>query len=191
MDDKWAYPSDVREWLSDFGGEEDDPLTLGTSEQMETFLDECESAVDYYRSRIARAPIDYTLTKLAIRQCETLITTLEKEPEDEMYPQYENDELRIARDLLFSLQLRPIPPTSKSGRPEKTEELILVGRMANAYLKVFNRMPPKSNTSAFAECISKTFETCGIDAQPQNLIYKVIDGKGKNPRWGDAINNLP
>ena len=157
---------------------------------METFLDECERAVDYYQWRKKRESIDYSNTKIAIKQCEALIATLEKDCVDDIELYYEDNELRKAQDLLESLVLRSPPITSKPGRPEKTDELVLVGQMANAYLEVFGQMPPKSKTSSFAECVIKTLEACGIDAQPQNLIYKVVDGKGKNSRWGEAINNL-
>ena len=155
MDDRWVYPEEVREWLSDFGGETDDPLALGTPRQMETFLDECERAVDYYQWRKKRESIDYSNTKIAIKQCETLIATLEKDCVDDIELYYEDNELRKAQDLLESLVLRSPPITSKPGRPEKTDELVLVGQMANAYLRFLVKCLPNPKQAHSRNALSK------------------------------------
>jgi len=190
MPDSWSYPPEEREWLSDFGGAPGEAGTIGTPAEVEAFLVECEEAVALYLTYFERPQHDPSLTAQAFYHCEKLVEALKQASLKPTQPFEEDEELRAATDLLEQLVFR-LPSKQKSGRPQKTLELQLVGRMANAHLEIFNRMPPKSISSPFAECVIRTLNICNIDAQAQNLIYKVIAGKGKNPTWGEAINNLP
>lgn len=189
MPNSWKYPTEEREWLSDFGGDHEEKGIIGTSAEMEEFLVRCEHSVADYLASRERPRRDPVLMEKAFHQCELLVEALKRASPEPEYPWDEDIELRVATDLLETLAVQ-LPPRQKSGRPKKKLELRLVGQMANAYIEVFKRKPPKSISSPFAECVIRTLKICQIDAQAQNLIYKVLDGKGKNPGWGEAINNL-
>ena len=190
MTSDWVYPDDVREWLNDFGGEPAGTGILGTPEQLSLFLRECEWCVNLYLIERAMEKCDPKLARQAFEHCEAVVDCLAAITPECDKPHLEDSNLRSARELLERL-VHLLPSTPQAGRPEKTEELNLVGRMANAHIRFFGTMPPKSIKSPFADCVKRTFDCCQIDAQVQNLIYKVVSGKHRNPRWGEHINNPP
>ena len=126
MDRNFRYPAEVREWLDDFGEDKSNPLSLGSRAQMDKFIEGCEVAVDYYyyHSHKRRAPKTRANIKLAVRQCKSLICTLEKESREKIEPFYEDDTLRMLRDLLFDFEYGLAFSSKNPGRPEKTDELL-------------------------------------------------------------------